>query len=83
MRSRASGVEPLPSESHILPVLVPGAEHCREIARRLLAEHLIYVQAVNYPSVPRGAERLRIAPTPAHTPAHARALAGALAALLP
>jgi 5-aminolevulinate synthase len=77
------GVRPLPSESHILPVLVPGAERCREIARRLLTEHSIYVQAVNYPSVPRGAERLRIAPTPAHTPAHARALAGALAALLP
>ena len=83
MRSRAAESTPLPSESHILPVLVPGAERCREVARRLLAEHSIYVQAVNYPSVPRGAERLRIAPTPAHTPAHARALAGALAALLP
>jgi 5-aminolevulinate synthase len=77
------GVEPLPSESHIVPVLVPGAERCREVARRLLTEHAIYVQPINYPSVPRGAERLRIAPTPAHAPAHAQALARALATLLP
>jgi 5-aminolevulinate synthase len=77
------GVEPLPSESHIVPVLVPGAERCREVARRLLTEHSIYVQPINYPSVPRGAERLRIAPTPAHAPAHAQALARALATLLP
>jgi 5-aminolevulinate synthase len=78
-----AGVEALPSQSHIVPVLIPGAERCREVAQRLLAEHSIYAQPINYPSVPRGAERLRIAPTPAHGPAHAEALAGALAALLP
>jgi 5-aminolevulinate synthase len=78
-----AGVEPMPSESHIVPVLVPGAERCREVAQRLLTEHSIYVQPINYPSVPRGAERLRIAPTPAHAPAHAQALARALATLLP
>jgi 5-aminolevulinate synthase len=78
-----AGVEPMPSESHIVPVLVPGAERCREVAQRLLGEHSIYVQPINYPSVPRGAERLRIAPTPAHAPAHAQALARALATLLP
>jgi 5-aminolevulinate synthase len=78
-----AGVEALPSASHIVPVLVPGAERCREVAQRLLDEHSIYVQPINYPSVARGAERLRIAPTPAHAPAHADALAGALAALLP
>jgi 5-aminolevulinate synthase len=78
-----AGVEAMQSQSHIVPVLIPGAERCREIAQRLLAEHSIYVQPINYPSVPRGAERLRIAPTPAHGPAHAEVLAGALAALLP
>jgi 5-aminolevulinate synthase len=78
-----AGVEAMPSESHIAPVLVPGAERCREVAQLLLDEHSIYVQPINYPSVPRGAERLRIAPTPAHAPAHAEALARALAALLP
>ena len=78
-----AGVEAMPSESHIVPVLVPGAERCRDVAQRLLDEHSIYVQPINYPSVPRGAERLRIAPTPAHAPAHAEALAVALAALLP
>jgi 5-aminolevulinate synthase len=78
-----AGVDPMPSESHIVPVLVPGAERCREVAQLLLDEHSIYVQPINYPSVPRGSERLRIAPTPAHAPAHAEALARALAALLP
>jgi 5-aminolevulinate synthase len=78
-----TGVEAMPSASHIVPVLVSGAEHCREVAQRLLAEHAIYVQPINYPSVARGSERLRIAPTPAHGPAHAEALANALAALLP
>jgi 5-aminolevulinate synthase len=77
------GVEAMPSDSHIVPVLVPGAEHCRAVAQRLLDEHAIYVQPINYPSVARGAERLRIAPAPAHGPEHAEALAGALASLLP
>ena len=78
-----AGVEAMPSESHIVPVLVPGAARCREVAQSLLDEHAIYVQPINYPSVPRGAERLRIAPTPAHSPAHAEQLARALASLLP
>jgi 5-aminolevulinate synthase len=78
-----AGVAAMASDSHIVPVLVSGAERCRVVAERLLDEHAIYVQPINYPSVARGAERLRIAPTPAHTPEHAAALAQALAALLP
>jgi 5-aminolevulinate synthase len=78
-----AGVDAMPSESHIVPVLIPGAERCRDVAQRLLSQYSIYVQPINYPSVPRGAERLRIAPTPAHAAEHAEALAVALAALLP
>ncbi|MDX6600455.1 MAG: 5-aminolevulinate synthase [Gaiellales bacterium] len=78
-----AGVEAMPSESHIVPVLVPGATRCREVAQNLLDEYSIYVQPINYPSVPRGGERLRIAPTPAHSAAHAEKLAAALASVLP
>jgi 5-aminolevulinate synthase len=78
-----TGVEAMPSDSHIVPVLIPGAERCRAVAQTLLDEHGIYVQPINYPSVARGKERLRIAPTPAHAPEHAEALARALSSLLP
>jgi 5-aminolevulinate synthase len=78
-----AGVTPMPTDSHIMPVLVSGADRCRELTQRLLDEHAIYVQPINYPSVPRGGERVRIAPTPGHTPEHAEALARALAELLP
>jgi 5-aminolevulinate synthase len=71
----------LPSQSHIVPVVVPGAHHCKEISQRLLQEHGIYVQPINYPTVPRGRERLRVTPTAHHTPDMIRAFAGALASL--
>ena len=71
----------LDSGSHIVPIMIQGADTAKYISAELLHKHNIYVQHINYPTVPKGAERLRIIATPYHTKQMIEALVAALSSL--
>jgi 5-aminolevulinate synthase len=74
----AAGLPVFPGNSHIVPVPVGNAGLCKQMSDSLLADHDIYVQPVNYPTVPRGSERLRLTPSPIHSEEDILALVSAL-----
>lgn len=80
-RLDAAGIPHERNSSHIIPVMVGDPVKCKYISDLLLADFGIYIQPINYPTVPKGTERLRITPSPVHTDADMDHLVGALSQL--
>jgi len=81
MRLKGMGLPIIDHGSHIVPVIVGNPVHTKKLSDMLLSEHGIYVQPINFPTVPRGTERLRFTPSPVHGPKEINAVVKAMDAL--
>lgn len=81
LRLKGLGLPIIDHGSHIVPVIVGNPVHTKVLSDHLLEDYGIYVQPINFPTVPRGTERLRFTPSPVHGPKEIDALVGAMDAL--
>ena len=80
---RQANIPFIETKSQIVPVIIGEAELCKKISQRLLDEYKIYAPPINYPTVPKGTERLRLTPNPYHTDKMMDDMVDALKVLLP